>query len=74
MRNKVLILVIGILIGAIITTSAFLIYNEAVLKNQKKQETMQMEKNRQGGPLLNENMEEPPAMPNDKADPEKHQS
>lgn len=45
MKNKILILIIGILIGAIITTSGFLIYNKAVVKNPKDQETMRRDRN-----------------------------
>lgn len=64
MKNKILILIIGILIGAIITTSAFLIYNKAVVKNPKEQETMRMDGNGQMQPPLNGNMGKPPSMPN----------
>ncbi len=64
MKNKILILIIGILIGAIITTSAFLIYNKAVVKNPKEQETMRMDGNGQMQPPSNGNMGEPPSMPN----------
>lgn len=42
MKNKILILIIGIIIGSIITTSAFLIYNKVFIKNLKGQETMQI--------------------------------
>ncbi len=44
MKNKSLILVIGILVGAIITTSAFLIYNNLLTQNSKGQEMMQMKR------------------------------
>lgn len=65
MKNKILILMIGILIGAMITISAFLIYNKAVAKNPKEQETMRMDGNGQMQPPSNENMGELPSMPND---------
>lgn len=64
MKNKILILIIGILIGAIITTSAFLIYNKSVVKNSKEQETMRMDGNGQMQPPSNGNMGEPPQVPN----------
>lgn len=64
MKNKILILIIGILIGAIITTSAFLIYNKAVVKKPKEQETMRMDGNGQMQPPSNGNMGEPPQVPN----------
>lgn len=64
MKNKILVLIIGILIGAIITTSGFLIYNKVAVKNPKEQETMQMDENGQSGPPSNGNMGEPPSMPN----------
>lgn len=64
MKNKILVLIIGILIGAIITTSAFLIYNKVAIKNQKEQETMRIDGNGQMQPPSNRNMGEPPSMPN----------
>ena len=64
MKNKILILVIGILIGAIITTSAFLIYNKAVVKSPKEPETMRMDRNGQMQLPANGNMQEPPQVPN----------
>ena len=36
MKNKILYLIIGILIGAIATTTAFLIYNKTLSKNFKQ--------------------------------------
>lgn len=71
MKNKILILIIGILIGAIITTSGFLIYNKVFLKNPKIQETTQMKRNEQNGKSLNGNMEESPLMPNGRTPQEK---
>ena len=64
MKNKILILIIGILIGAIITISAFLIYNKAVVKSPKEQQTMRMNGNGQMQPPSNGNMGEPPQVPN----------
>lgn len=64
MKNKILILIIGILIGAIITISAFLIYNKGVVKNPKEQEIMRMDGNGQMQPPSNGNMGEPPQVPN----------
>ena len=64
MKNKILILIIGILIGAIVTTSAFLIYNKTLAKNSNGQEMIQMNENRKSGPSSNGNMGEPPSMPN----------
>lgn len=71
MKNKILILVIGILIGAIITTSGFLIYNKLVISNSKEHEKMQMDENRQMQRPSNGNMREPSSMPNGGALPEK---
>lgn len=64
MKNKILVLIIGILIGVIITTSGFLIYNKMIVKNSKEQGTMQMDGNGQMQPPANGNMGEPPSMPN----------
>lgn len=64
MKNKILVLIIGILIGTIITTSGFLIYNKMIVKNSKEQGTMQMDGNGQMQPPSNGNMGEPPSMPN----------
>lgn len=50
MKNKILFLIIGILIGGIITTSAFLIYNKTLEKNSNRQEIMQINKNGQMQP------------------------
>lgn len=68
MKDKILIFIIGILIGAIITTSAFLIYMKVVNNNNANHsETMQMNEN--GGMEQppdkpeGDNGEEPPEMP-----------
>ena len=63
MKDKILILIIGILIGAIIATGGFLIYRKISNNNQDRPGMMQMDENRQGGPQFNENMNEPPAKP-----------
>lgn len=64
MKNKILVLIIGILIGAIITTSGFLIYNKMITKNSKEQRTMRMDGNGQMQPPSNGNMGEQPHVPN----------
>lgn len=56
MKNKILYLIIGFLVGAIVTTSAFLIYHKTLETNSKGQEMRQMNENG--------NMGEPPQMPN----------
>lgn len=60
MRNRILTFIIGILVGAIITTAGFLIYSKSINKNQNEKMTFdnkgQME--RPGG-----NMGEPPEKP-----------
>ena len=64
MKDKILYLIIGILIGAIVTTSAFLIYNKTLEKNSNQSEMMQMKEDGQMQPPSNGNMGEPPSMPN----------
>lgn len=64
MKNKILILIIGILIGAILTTTAFLIYNSVLEENSRKSQLMQTNGKQQSGPLLNGNIGEPPEMSN----------
>jgi hypothetical protein len=50
MKSKILTLIIGILIGAIIATAGFLIYNKTIAKNSSDQpEMMQMDGNGQMG-------------------------
>ena len=63
MKDKIMFLIIGILIGAIITTGGFLIYNKSLSNNEVQPEMMQMNENGQMGPPSNENMGEPPAKP-----------
>jgi cell division protein FtsN len=57
MKGKILTLIIGILIGAIITTAGFLIYNKTVASSQP--EMMQMDENGQMGKPDGENGEAP---------------
>ncbi len=63
MKDKIIFLIIGILIGAIITTGGFLIYNKSLSNNVAQPEMMQMNGNGQIGPPSNDNMGEPPAKP-----------
>lgn len=65
MKDKILTLIIGILIGAITTTLLFLIYNKTLLKNSDGQEIMQMNQNGQMQPPSDGNMGEPPERPNE---------
>jgi hypothetical protein len=53
MKNKILTLIIGILIGAIITTIGFLVYNKIIVKNSSRPDMVQMDENGQ--------MSEPPS-------------
>lgn len=48
-KEKILPLIIGILLGAIITTAGFLIYNKVISRNLNQPEMMQMDKNEQMG-------------------------
>ncbi len=59
MKNKILYLIIGILIGAIATTTAFLIYNKTLSKNFNQPEMMQMDENQRKELPSNRNMREP---------------
>ena len=63
MKDKIMFLIIGILIGAIITTGGFLIYNKSLSNNVAQPEMMQMNGNEQSGPPSNDKMGEPPAKP-----------
>lgn len=57
MKNKILTFIIGVLVGAIITTAGFLIYSKSMNKNAEPM-MMQMEDK---GPMQrpDENMENP---------------
>lgn len=63
MKDKIMCLIIGVLIGAIITTCGFLIYNKSLSNNSTQPETTQMNENGQMQPPSNDNMGEPPAKP-----------
>lgn len=63
MKNKILTFIIGVLVGAIIATTGFLIYNKIVSNNSEQPEMMQMNQNGQMGDEGTENMGEPPAKP-----------
>ena len=63
MKDKIMFLIIGILIGAIITTGGFLIYNKSLSDNAGQPEMTQMNGNGQMGAPSNDNMGEPPAKP-----------
>lgn len=62
MKGKILTLIIGILLGAIITTVGFLIYDKVVSNNSAQSEIMQMNGNEQMG-QPSESMEQPPEKP-----------
>ncbi len=70
MKDKIMYLIIGILIGAIITTTGFLIYNKLIIKNSNSP-GIQMNGDEQMQPPPNENMEEPPAKPDGEEPPAK---
>lgn len=61
MKEKIMYLIIGIFVGAIITTSGFLIYNKLIAKNSNMPINAgeQMERPNMG------NGEEPPARPDE---------
>lgn len=63
MKERILTFIIGILVGAIIATTGFLIYSKTVANNSKQQEIMQMDGNRQMGGQQSGNMEQPPEKP-----------
>ena len=63
MKNKILTFIIGLLVGAIIATAGFLIYNKIISNNSKQPEMMQMNGNGQMGEPSNGNMGEPPEKP-----------
>ena len=61
MKNRILTFIIGILVGAIMATSGFLIYNKSINKNQN--EMMKTFENNGQMQRLNGNMGEPPEKP-----------
>ena len=77
MKEKILIFIIGFLIGAIVATSGFLIYSKIVSNTSNQPEMMQSNPNEQVGDPQNgngenplekpsgDNVEEPPEKPED---------
>lgn len=63
MKGKILTFIIGVLVGAIIATTGFLIYNKIVGNNSNQLEMMQMNGNGQMGGQQPGSMEEPPEKP-----------
>lgn len=66
MKNKILTFVIGLLVGAIITSAGFLIYNKVVANNSEQTEMTQMDGRGMQRPSdgnMDENMGERPEMP-----------
>lgn len=59
MKGKILTFIIGVLVGAIIATTGFLIYNKTVASNSNQPEMMQINGNGQMGGQQPENMGEP---------------
>lgn len=64
MKDKILYLMIGILIGGIIATSGFFIYQKTLDKNSNQPEMMQRNDDGQMQTPSNGNMGEPPEKPN----------
>ena len=62
MKNRILTLIIGILVGSIITTAGFLIYNKSI--NNKQNEMLKQFENNGQMQRPNGNMGEPPEKPN----------
>lgn len=63
MKEKISTFIIGVLIGAIIATTGFLIYNKIVGNNSNQPEMMQMDGNGQMGGQQSGNMQKPPEKP-----------
>ena len=61
MKNRILTFIIGILVGAIITTTGFLVYNKSINNNQN--EMMKQFENNGQMQRPNGNMGEPPEKP-----------
>jgi len=59
-KDKILPFIIGVLVGAIIATAGFLIYNKIIKSNSNQPEMMQMNGRGQMERPSDENMEEPP--------------
>lgn len=64
MKEKILTFIIGLLVGAIITTTGFLIYNKTIVSDSNQTEMMQIDGNGQMNGQQPGNMEEPPEKPN----------
>lgn len=62
MKSRILTFIIGILVGAIITTLGFFIYSKSINKNQNPNERMPFKNNRQME-MPNGNMGEPTEKP-----------
>lgn len=60
MKGKILPFIIGVLVGAIIATAGFLIYNKTVANNSRQPGMMEMRGNGQMGEEQPGNMGEPP--------------
>ena len=60
-KNRILTFIIGILVGAIITTAGFLIYNKSI--NKIENDMMKPLENNGQMQRPNENMGEPPEKP-----------
>ena len=65
MKDKILVFIIGLLIGAVVTASGFLVYE----KNNKN--TAQNQTQNQGQMMERPNGETPPEMPDGQTPPEK---
>lgn len=63
MKGKILLFIIGLLVGAIIATAGFLIYNKIVAGNTNQHGMMEMNENGQMGKPQPGSMEEPPEKP-----------
>ena len=66
MKDKIMFLIIGMLIGAIIVTSGFLIYNKSISNNNLNQARMMKQEGQMGEPPEKpngDNGQEPPAKP-----------
>lgn len=65
MKDKIIIFVIGVLVGAVISTGAFFIYNSCNCGNKKGQIPPQMQNNNQPPMNNNSNNNQPPMNNND---------
>lgn len=68
MKNRILTFIIGILVGSIITTAGFLIYNRTINKNINPNERFPMGQNGQMQPP-GEDIGEAPAKPDGEFQP-----